>query len=71
MLVFSRRREQKIRIGDDIVITLVEIRGDKTRIGIDAPIHIPVHRQETYEALKRENRAGESFAAKQQSGDGV
>jgi carbon storage regulator len=42
-------------IGDDVVITVVDIRGDKVRLGIDAPTSIPVHRQEVYDAIKREN----------------
>ncbi len=42
-------------IGDDIRITVVDIRGDKVRLGIDAPRHIQVHRQEVYEAIQREN----------------
>lgn len=47
-------------IGDDIVITIVDIRGDKVRLGINAPTEIPVHRQEVYEAIQRENmRASE------------
>jgi carbon storage regulator len=44
-------------IGDDVEITVVDIRGDKVRLGITAPSHIPVHRKEVYEAIKRENRA--------------
>jgi carbon storage regulator len=43
-------------IGDDIVITIVDIRGDKVRLGIQAPQHVPVHRQEVYDAIQRENR---------------
>jgi carbon storage regulator len=43
-------------IGDDVMITIVDIRGDKVRLGIDAPQEIPVHRQEVYEAIKRENQ---------------
>jgi carbon storage regulator len=43
-------------IGDDVVITIVDIRGDKVRLGIDAPQHIPVHRQEVYDAIQRENQ---------------
>ena len=43
-------------IGDDIVLTIVDIRGDKVRLGIDAPQDIPVHRQEVYEAIQRENQ---------------
>ena len=56
MLVLTRKSNQSIMIGDDIVITIVDIRGDKVRLGIEAPNDIPVHRQEVYEAIKRENR---------------
>jgi carbon storage regulator len=57
MLVLSRQRDQTIMIGDDVEITIVDIRGDKVRLGITAPTHIPVHRKEVYDAIKRENRA--------------
>lgn len=60
MLVLSRQRDQTIMIGDDIEITVVDIRGDKVRLGINAPPQIPVHRKEVYEAIKRENRAAAS-----------
>ncbi len=60
MLVLSRQRDQTIMIGDDIEITVVDIRGDKVRLGINAPSIIPVHRKEVYEAIKRENRAAAS-----------
>ena len=43
-------------IGDNIVVTVVDVRGDKVRLGIDAPSEIPVHRQEVYDAIRRENR---------------
>ena len=56
MLVLSRHRDESIMIGDEIVITIVDIRGDKVRLGIDAPQQIPVHRQEVYEAIQRENQ---------------
>ncbi len=56
MLVLSRHRDESIMIGDDVVVTIVDIRGDKVRLGIQAPNDIPVHRQEVYEAIKRENR---------------
>ena len=56
MLVLSRHRDESIIIGDDIVITVVDIRGDKVRLGIAAPIEISVHRQEVYDAIQRENR---------------
>lgn len=57
MLVLSRHRDESIIIGDDIVITVVDIRGDKVRLGIAAPLEISVHRQEVYEAIQRENRS--------------
>ena len=56
MLVLSRQRDEQIVIGDDIVITVVEILGDKVRLGINAPTAIPVHRREVYEAIQRENQ---------------
>jgi carbon storage regulator len=55
MLVLSRQRDESIMIGDNIVITIVDIRGDKVRLGINAPAEIPVHRQEVYDAIQREN----------------
>jgi carbon storage regulator len=55
MLVLSRHRDQSVIIGDRIVVTVVEIRGDKVRLGIDAPTEIPVHRREVYEAIRCEN----------------
>ena len=54
MLVLSRKKNEKIMIGDGIVLTIVEIRGDKVRLGIDAPDEVPVHRQEVYDAINRE-----------------
>lgn len=54
MLVLSRNKNEKIQIGDDIVITIVDIRSDKVRIGIDAPKHISVHRGEVAERIKKE-----------------
>lgn len=56
MLVLSRHRDESIMIGDYVVVTIVDIRGDKVRLGIEAPQSIPVHRQEVYEAIQRENR---------------
>lgn len=60
MLVLTRQRDETIMIGDEIEITVVEIRGDRVRLGITAPTRIAVHRKEVYEAIKAENqRAGQ------------
>jgi carbon storage regulator len=56
MLVLSRQRDESIIIGDNIVITVVDVRGDKVRLGIDAPREVSVHRREIYEAIQRENQ---------------
>ncbi len=56
MLVLSRQRDESIIIGDNIVITIVDVRGDKVRLGIQAPKEISVHRREVYEAIQRENK---------------
>ncbi len=56
MLVLSRQKEETIMIGDNIEITVVDIRGDKVRLGITAPQNIPVHRKEVYDAIKQENK---------------
>lgn len=56
MLVLSRQRDESIVIGDNVQITIVDIRGDKVRLGIVAPSEIPVHRKEVYDAIQRENR---------------
>lgn len=55
MLVLSRLLGESIVVGDDIIVTIMEIRGDKVRLGINAPPDIPVHRQEVYDAIQRAN----------------
>jgi carbon storage regulator len=55
MLVLSRRKDETIVIGEDIRVTVVDIRGDTVRLGITAPKSIPVYRKEIYEAIQREN----------------
>jgi carbon storage regulator len=57
MLVLSRKKDEKIIIGDKITIMVIEIRGDKVRLGIDAPKDVTVHREEIYQAIKREQQA--------------
>jgi len=62
MLVLSRKKDEKIVIGDNISIMVVEIRGDKVRLGIEAPREVSVHRREVYDAIKRKAAAdGEDF----------
>jgi carbon storage regulator len=65
MLVLSRQRDESIMIGDDVEITIVDVRGDKVRLGITAPKQIPVHRREIYDAIQREK--AEAKKAEQES----
>jgi len=53
MLVLSRKRDESIIINDNIIITVVDIRGDKVRIGIEAPSTVPVHREEVYDSIQK------------------
>lgn len=69
MLVLSRQRDETIMIGDEIEITVVDIRGDKVRLGITAPTRIAVHRKEVYEAIKRENEQAAQFNTRIESGE--
>jgi len=57
MLILSRKINEKIMIGDDISISIIEIRGDQVRIGVDAPKTVKVFRQEVFDAIKAENKA--------------
>lgn len=59
MLVLSRKKNESIVIGDNITIVVVDIRGDKVRLGVDAPKEVPVHRQEVHDAIQRQERAKE------------
>jgi carbon storage regulator len=70
MLVLSRQRDETIMIGDDIEVTVVDIRGDKVRLGITAPKEISVHRKEVYDAIRRENRAAAQVKPEDLSGLG-
>lgn len=60
MLVLSRKKNESIIINDHITVTVVEIRGDKVRLGIDAPKDVSVHRREVYEAIQNQARNRES-----------
>jgi carbon storage regulator len=72
MLVLARNPDEQIVIGDDIIITIVDVRGDKVKVGVEAPQNVPVHRREVYEAIQRERRASEpdggNASEKQQEG---
>ena len=57
MLILSRKTEQKILIGDDVIVSVLEIKGDHVKIGIDAPRDVRVYRHEVYESIQAENRA--------------
>ena len=57
MLVLSRRANESIVIGGDVVVTVLEVRGDQVRLGIEAPRHITVHREEVHAEIQRANEA--------------
>ena len=63
MLVLSRKKDESIVINNDITIVVVEIRGDKVRLGVEAPKEVPVHRREVYEAIARGEPADVTSAA--------
>jgi carbon storage regulator len=71
MLVLSRQKDESIMIGDEVEITIVDVRGDKVRLGITAPKSIPVHRREIYDAIQREKaqKEGELHAGDNRPGD--
>lgn len=60
MLVLSRKKNESIVINNNIKITIVEVRGDKVRLGIDAPRHVPVHRNEVFESIEAERKEEEA-----------
>lgn len=63
MLVLTRRSGESLMVGDDITVTVLEVRHDQVRIGIDAPRSVPVHRREVYEQVIRENATAVASAA--------
>lgn len=56
MLVLSRKQGEKVVINGNISVIVVEVRGDKVRLGIDAPTDVPIHRQEVYDAIREQNK---------------
>ena len=72
MLVLSRKKNESIVINNDITIVVVEIRGDKVRLGVEAPKEVPVHRREVYDAIKRNaelSKEGDSASEAGATGD--
>ncbi len=65
MLVLTRKKDESIMVGDDVEIFIVEIRGDKVRLGINAPKEVPVHRREVFDAIKREQEKREEADPKE------
>ena len=63
MLVLSRKKNESIVINNDITIVVVEIRGDKVRLGVEAPKEVPVHRREVYDAIRRNDAAAAQIRA--------
>jgi carbon storage regulator len=57
MLILSRKIDEKIKIGEDITITLIDVHGDQVKIGVEAPKHVKVFRQEVFDAIQSENKA--------------
>ncbi len=60
MLILTRKKNEVIMINDDITIVVVEIRGDKVRLGVDAPKEVPVHRKEVFDAIKRQEQKADN-----------
>ena len=57
MLILSRKLDEKIKIGEDITITIIELKGDQVKIGVEAPKSVKVFRQEVFDAIQKENKA--------------
>ena len=70
MLVLSRKKNESIVINDDITIVVVEIRGDKVRLGVEAPKEVPVHRREVFDAIHRNESAPNATTANPAAGAG-
>jgi carbon storage regulator len=68
MLVLSRKRDESIIIGDDVVVTVIDIKGEQVKLGVSAPKSISIHRKEVYEAIQAENLAASRPEAQNLSG---
>ncbi len=68
MLILTRRVGETLMIGDDVTVTVLGVKGNQVRIGVNAPKHVSVHREEIYERIKKE-QAGESSAEEEESED--
>ena len=62
MLILSRKIDQKIRIGDDIILTIIDVNGDQVKIGVEAPANVKVYRQEVFSAIQSENTAANNIS---------
>lgn len=62
MLILSRKIDQKIRIGEDIILTIIDVKGDQVKIGVEAPANVKVYRQEVFSAIQSENTAANNIS---------
>lgn len=69
MLILTRRINETLNIGDDVQVTVLGIKGNQVRIGINAPRDVPVHREEIYQRIKREERMGDDAKSDDYSSD--
>lgn len=68
MLVLSRKRDESIIIGDDVIITVVDIKGEQVKLGVTAPRNVSIHRKEIYESIQQENQAAARSGSQNLSG---